>query len=356
MDGPRIGYRRSMKVVVVGATGNVGTSVVAALAAEPRVDEIVGVEKRPPDLEVPKVTWMAVDISADPLDDVVAGADVVVHVAWLLQPSHDERLLQRTNVAGTARLVAAMVRNRVPALVYASSVGTYAPGPVGVRVDESWPSTGVPTSQYSRQKAAVERLLDQVEQSHPELRVVRLRKALIFKPDAASEIKRFFLGPLAPTQLAGRVGLPFVPDDERLAFQTVHTKDVAEAYRLAVLSDASGAYNIAAEPVITPVILGQVLGAQPVGISPALLRAGAAVTYAARLLPAEPGWIDLAVNAPLMSTEKARIELGWQPVHSAVDTLEELFAGFARGAGMGTPPLVPEGAEAEQAARVGDPN
>lgn len=330
-----------MRVVVFGATGNVGTSVVASLVREPRVDHIVGVARREPAVDIPKVEWRTADVSRDPIDEVVEGADAVVHLAWAIQPSHDERLLHRVNVMGSARIFAACVRNAVPSIVYASSVGTYAPAPAGVRVDESWPNTGVATSQYSRDKAGVEYLLDRVEADHPETRIVRLRKALVFERTGASEIKRLFLGPLAPIRLIGRHGLPIVPSDDRLSFQVVHSADAAEAYRLAIVGDARGPFNIATTPIVTPDRLGEILGATPRRINPRLLHVAARVSHRLRLQPAEPGWVDLAVSAPLMDTTAARTMLGWTPTMSSTDTLRELLDGFACGTGSTTPPLEP---------------
>jgi UDP-glucose 4-epimerase len=330
-----------MRVVVFGATGNIGTSVLAALVGEPLVEQVVGVARRIPDAHLPKVVWRAADVSTDPLDDIVEGADAVVHLAWAIQPSHDDRLLRRVNVLGSARVFASAVRAQVPTLVYASSVGTYAPADAGERVDESWPNTGVPTSQYSRDKADVEYILDRVEEDHPEMRIVRLRKALVFKRAGASEVKRLFLGPLAPTRLIGRHGLPVVPRDDRLAFQVVHSHDAGEAYRLAVVGTERGPFNIATSPVVTPAVLAEILGARLAPISPRLLHAGARITHALRLQRAEPGWIDLAVSAPLMDTTAARTRLGWTPTMSSTETLHDLLAGFAVASGTETSPLHP---------------
>lgn len=225
-----------MRVVVVGATGNVGTAVVRALVADAEIDQVVGVARRLPGvtwLERPKTSWVALDISSDPLD-VVARADAVVHLAWKIQPSHDEEDMRRTNVAGTVRLLDAIATHRVPRLVYASSVGTYAPGPKRPPVDESWPATGVATSTYSRHKAAVETILDEFKRSHPDIAVARLRTSLVFQGTAASEVHRLFLGPLAPWCLP--TPLRLVPRIPTLVAQATHSDDIADAYRLAVLA------------------------------------------------------------------------------------------------------------------------
>src|SRR5829696_6124337 len=135
-----------MRVVVVGATGNVGTSLVRALAADPAVDTICGVARRLPSLEVENTDWLTADIARDELAPIFRGADVVVHLAWLIQPSHDLNALWRVNVEGSSRLLRAVAEAKVPALVYASSVGAYSAGPKDRFVDESWPVGGISTS------------------------------------------------------------------------------------------------------------------------------------------------------------------------------------------------------------------
>jgi len=169
------------RVVVVGATGNVGTSVVRALGGDAAVDEIVGVARRPPAAQAPKTTWVAADVEHSDLAAIFRGADCVVHLAWRIQPSYDVSSLRRTNVDGSARVFAAVAAAGAPSLVYASSVGAYSPGPKDRAVDESWPTDGTRTSFYARHKAEVERLLDRFESEHPDVRVVRMRPALIFK-------------------------------------------------------------------------------------------------------------------------------------------------------------------------------
>ncbi|HEX9967411.1 MAG TPA: NAD-dependent epimerase/dehydratase family protein, partial [Solirubrobacterales bacterium] len=224
------------RVVVIGATGNVGTSVLEALGQEPLVDEIVGVARRRPELEMPKTRWAEVDVAdRDGLVEVMRGANAAIHLAWAIQPSRDEATLARINVEGSERVFEAVVAAEVPALVYASSVGAYGPGPKDRAVDESWPTTGIPTSFYSRHKAAVEALLDGFEARHPGVRVVRLRPALIFKGEAASEIRRLFVGPFLPSALVRPGLIPVVPRIAGLRFQAVHSRDVGEAYRQAVV-------------------------------------------------------------------------------------------------------------------------
>jgi UDP-glucose 4-epimerase len=334
-----------VRVVVVGASGNVGTSLLRALGVEPAVDSVLGLARRIPGAEFPKTEWRQADIAQSPLRPHFDGADAVVHLAWQIQPGRDKQQLHEVNVDGSARVFRAAAAAGVGTLVYASSVGAYAPGPKDRRVDESWPTTGISTSFYSRHKAEVERLLDRFEHEHPDTRVVRLRPGLIFKREAGSGIRRLFAGPLLPSALVQRRLIPVVPAHPRLVFQAVHSDDVGQAYRLALVrGEARGAFNIAAEPVLDPQELGRVLGARPVRVPRAVLRGGAALSYHLRLQPSEPGWVDMGLAVPLMDMSRARTELGWTPERSSSEALLDLLEGIRSGAGIDTPPLEPGGA------------
>ena len=164
-----------MRVVVVGASGNVGTSLLRELADEPTVDSVVGLCRRVPEIRFPKVEWRAADVATTQLAPHFRGADAVVHLAWLIQPGRDRNLTRRVNVLGSERVFRAVSDASVGTLVYASSVGAYGQGPKDRQVDESWPTTGTQSSFYARDKATVERLLDRFEREQPGIRAVRLR-------------------------------------------------------------------------------------------------------------------------------------------------------------------------------------
>src|SRR3954447_13639023 len=288
------------RVVVTGATGNVGTSVVRALGADPSVEEIVGVARRLPSWQAPKVRWVSLDVARDDLSDVFAGADAVIHLAWLIQPSRDGAELERVNVGGSRRVFEACAAAGVPRVVHASSIGVYSPGPKDRAVDESWPREGVPSLFYSRHKVEAERILDEFEGRG--MRIVRLRPALIFKREAGPEIRRLFGGPFVPASLLPL--LPKLPLPDRLVAQCVHADDVAQAYRLAALDpEAHGAYNIAADPVLRP--------PRTAPIPPKVVRTAADLTFRAHLQPAPPGWVDMGLSVPIMDTTRAREHLHW---------------------------------------------
>ena len=336
-DSPGPGRR----VVVVGATGNVGTSVVQALAEDPSVASILGVARRPPQWSAPRTDWAQADIERDDLGGLFHGADVVIHLAWLLQPTHSPLITWRTNVGGSVRVFQAVADAGVPALVYASSVGAYSPGPKDKPVDEQWPTDGWPTASYTREKAYLERSLDAFERAHPDIRVARLRPGFIFKRESASQQRRLGIGPLLPHWLVRPGLVPFVPDLPGLRFQVMHTDDAAQAYRLAALSEARGAFNIGAEPVVDAALLAECLGARAVRIPAWPVRTALWLAWHLHLVPASPYLFDIFLRLPIMDTTRARTELGWSPRYSSREAIEEVLGGMRDGAGMSTPPLAP---------------
>jgi nucleoside-diphosphate-sugar epimerase len=331
----------SVRVVVTGATGNVGTAVVDALRADAAVTEIVAIARRAPDRMPPKTRFVRADVAAEDLTPHLRGADALVHLAWMFQPTHRPEVTWQANAVGSARVFESAAEAGVGAVVHASSVGAYSPAP-GRRVRESWPTHSLPSAGYGREKAYVERVLDAFEARHPDTRVVRLRPAFIFQRSAATEQRRIFAGPLLPNPLLRRGRLPVVPWPSGLRFQALHATDVAEAYRLAVTGDARGAFNAAAEPVVDASVIGELLGARTVPVPGKAARAALSALWHLHAVPAEPALLDLVLGLPLLDTTRIRNELGWEPKISSVEAMREVIAGMVDFAGGDTPTLRPD--------------
>ena len=269
---------------------------------------------------------------------MLRGVDAVIHLVWAIQPNRDEAELHRINVRGTQNMLAAAAEAGVRQVVCASSVGAYSPAPKDRLTDENWPARGIATSHYSRHKGEQEELLDDFERRYPEIRVARLRPGLIFQSDAGSEIGRYFLGPLVPRSILNKLSLPLIPLPAEFSFQVVHADDIADAYWRVVDQRAEGAFNIAADPVVTPELLAGLLGARRIlNIPVKAVRAVVGLTWAAGLQATDPGWIDMAAGAPLMDTTRAREVLGWEPKRSSLRAFQDVLDGSANR--QASPPL-----------------
>ena len=332
-----------MKILVTGGSGNIGSAVVRELAAGGH--EVLAVARRRP--VVPRtsahstVEWRCVDVSRDDLDQHVVDVDAVVHLAWKMQPTHRPQETWETNAVGTRRLLEALARRGSPPLVVASSVAAYSPVDHDHPVDETWATDGASPAAYCREKAYVERLLDGYQGTAPHARVVRIRPAFVFQRSAGSEQRRIFGGPLARPALFERRHLPAVPVPRGLRFQAVHAGDVARAMATAVEREVSGAFNLAGDGVLDRQALGEVLGAATVAVPPRLVRSAIDAAWTLRAAPVPGDLFSGLMALPLMSTERARRELGWTPQHTAAKALTALLEGAASRAGSDLPPLRP---------------
>jgi UDP-glucose 4-epimerase len=340
-----VGYGREMRVVVIGASGNVGTATIDALLQQPSITQVVAVARRLPDpggpAIRPEVEWRSADIRHDPLDPLVDGADAVIHLAWLFHPSHRPEKTWDNNVIGTVRLLDAVERTRVPALVVSSSVAAYSPRESADRVDESWPTHGTSAAAYTREKAYVERLLDGFEARVPACRVVRMRPAFIFHERAASQQRRLFAGPLLPGSLVRPALIPVLPLPAGLLLQTVQAGDIGRAFAAAVESDVAGPFNLCADELLDAADLAEIFDARPVTVPPPVVKAVLTAAWTVHAVPAAPDLFDALMRVPVMSNTRAKADLGWEPRVSASDAIRQFLAGLQGGAGYPTPPLDP---------------
>lgn len=333
-----------MLIVITGATGNIGSAAVRELSHAGH--DVVGVARRSPggpDEWAEGVSWVERDVAKDPLEDVVAGADAVVHLAWQFQPTHDPEQTWAVNAVGTGRVLDAAVTAGVSTIVAASSIAAYSPVDHDTPVDERWATDGTSAAAYCREKAYVERLLDVVEAERPEQRVVRLRPAFVFQRSASSEQRRIFGGPLARPALFARGRIPVVPVPRGLRFQAVHAGDVARAISAIVESDFRGPVNLSGSGLLRRAEVGQVLGARTVEVPPAVVRAGLASGFSTRVLPAPPELFDAFMRLPVLDTGLARRELGWEPEHTAADAVATFLSGVELRGGSDMPPLHRDG-------------
>ena len=331
-----------MRVVITGATGMVGSTVTRVLAADPHVTGVVGLARRIPDVDIDGVTWQSADMRGDDLHGAFRGADAVIHLAWMIHPAWSPSATWAANVGGAHRVLRAAAEAGVGVLAYSSSLGAYGPGPADRGpVDESWPTTGIPGLPYGREKAALEAMCARLAAERPGMRVVRLRAGFVMKRENAARMRQVMLGPLPRAATSSKLpAMPWVPE---LKAQGLHAEDFAEAFRLAVVGDARGAYNVVDETVMDARTVARLLGARAVRFPFPLARGAVAAAFHARAQPTHPGWIDLLREAPLLECSRAHRDLGWRPRIPAESALSELLGALSENTDGDTPPLAADG-------------
>jgi len=329
-----------MRIAVTGATGNIGTALLRRLAHEGEHD-VVGLARRLPAAgRGGEAEWRSVDLTTDgavpTLLDAFRGVDAVVHLAWGFQPSHDLAYLEELGVGGTRRVLQAVAEAGVGHLVHMSSMGAYSPKSDDEPVDESWPTGGVRSSRYSVHKAAAERLLDAHEAAHDTL-LSRMRPGIVGQRTAGSALLRYGVPGVVPSSLLDHV--PVLPLDRGLRVPMVHADDVADAIVRELGLGRGGAFNLAADPPVTPDVIGEVLGARVVHVPSPVLRAAMSLAWHARLQQVDTGWLDMGFALPLLDSGRARRELGWSPTVDAVSVFREVVEGMRKRASGPTPVL-----------------
>ncbi|ORW40583.1 epimerase [Mycobacterium paraense] len=320
-----------LTVAVTGPTGEIGISAVTALEREPAVDTIIGMARRPFDpvsCGWQKTVYQRGDIlDRDAVDALVAQADVVVHLAFIIMGSREES--SRINLQGTRNVFEAAVAAKRPRrLVYTSSVAAYgyhSDNPVPLTEDV--PTRGSAEHYYSAQKAACEALLADITKDSS-LEVFVLRPCIVAGPKATALADAMpwnqLPGPLRAISKVAPMLKPVVPDPG-IPLQLVHHDDVAEAIALAATAPAPpGAYNIAGDGVVTVSEVAKALGGRPVRVPAVAASAASAAISRVPFVPSMLEWLHVARTSVVMDTTKARTELGWRPVHSAQETLAAL--------------------------------
>jgi nucleoside-diphosphate-sugar epimerase len=335
--------KTGLTVAITGPTGDIGRALLRELDRSPEVEKIVGMARRPFDpaeLGLEKTEYRRGDIlDPDSLNELVDGADVLVHLAFVILGGRDET--QRVNLEGTRNVFEAALNSGVKRFVYTSSVAAY-----GFHDDNPQPLTeevapkGTDEFYYSAQKAELERELHRmVDGSDVDTYV--FRPCIVAGEDAVTLVEAM----TEQLQLGGRLpqitrfleSVPFlapVLPDPGNPFQLVHHDDVAQALVAAIAGRGEpGIYNLAADDTIQVRDLASALGWYSVPIPGLTVELAAQAVARIPFAPAEMSWINALRVPVLMDCSKAKEKLGWQPRYDTRETLEQTVAG-ARAEGV----------------------
>lgn len=327
-----------LEVVVTGPTGTFGEGLVPLLEAAPAVGEVVGVARSPFDPAERgwhKMTYRQGDVrDPDLLAEAFEGADVVVHLAFIVVGNASAATIRAINVDGTINVFRAAAAVCASRFVYASSLAAYGfhpDNPVGM--DEDWPRRPAERFFYAQEKAELEALLEDEAEAHPEVDLYLLRPPVVLGPHAVGG-KGALLERIVPLlgaagSLVRRSPVPLPALAPELPMQFIHEDDVGTALLQCVLgAGPPGAYNIAGDGVVTPAEMARELGLRPIGVPGApvakLARGLAALPYPG-FVPPVAGWAEALSHPAVMDTTKAKEQLGWAPRYSGIEAFRSML-------------------------------
>jgi nucleoside-diphosphate-sugar epimerase len=325
----------NLTVAVTGPTGTFGFGLMPLLQQDARIARIVGIARRPFDASAhgwTKLTYRQGDVrDRAALEDAFQGADVVVHLAFMITGAASRETIRQINVEGTLNAFRAAAAAGARRFVYASSIAAYGfhgDNPVGMT--EAWPARPAAHLFYAREKAEIERRLAEESRGHAGIGLYVLRPPIVLGPHAvgAKEIVPARLAPLLRRLggLRGRVPLPVITPPVPVQF--IHEADVGQAFLLCILgAGPPGVYNITGDGVLSGAELLRELGFTPIPAPAALLRAAARGVAAVPFAPAFAGWAEVMSHASIMDAGKAERELGWRPRYSSLEALRDTVNG-----------------------------
>jgi nucleoside-diphosphate-sugar epimerase len=322
-----------LKVAVTGPTGTFGFGLMPRLQADERIEHVVGIARRPFDPLAHGWTKLAYERGdvRDPeaLEAAFAGADVVVHLAFMITGNATRATIRAINVDGTLNAFRAAAAVGAKRFVYASSVAAYGfhadnPQPL----TEDWPVRPAAHLFYAQEKAEIEHALADASAAHPELGLYLLRPPIVLGPHAVGA-KELLPGPLAPIARGvasgvRRLPVPLPVPMPGLPIQFVHEDDVGQALLLSIVgAGPPGAYNIAGEGVLSGADVARELGLAPLPAPRRVVQAGARAIAALPFAPPMAEWAEAIGRPAIMDSSKARRELGWEPRFSGLEALRD---------------------------------
>lgn len=305
-----------MRYVITGGSGYIGSRLVERLARDEATERIVICDVRPPRTARPKVVYERLDVTDRA--DVRAllereRPDTLVHLAFVLNPIHDQDAMYEIDVNGTSNVLEGAAAADIDHVLVTSSATAYGAFPDNpVPIDEEHPVRGVPDFEYARDKAESDRICQLWAARHPERTMTIVRPCVVFGPTVENFIVRLLTKQPFLADLGGE------PPD----VQFVHEDDLVDALVGLLEGRHGGAFNVAGDGAMTLRQCAEVIGLPVRRVPRRLYWRLAAALWRLRLSEAPPGYLHFVVNPWMVSNAKLKATLGWEPRYTSRETFE----------------------------------
>jgi UDP-glucose 4-epimerase len=329
-----------MKYLITGGSGYIGSRLIGLLAERDDTERIVIADVRPPAVSRPKATYVRMDIRDRTMRSLLESEqpDALVHLAFVLNPMHDEQTMYDIDVNGTQNVLDAASGAEIKHLLVASSTTAYGAWPDNpVPLTEEHPVRGMPNYEYARDKTEIDRMCQLWAATHPDAVMTIVRPTIVFGPTVDNYIIRFWQN------------APFIPliDGADTELQYVHEEDVVEALSRLLQSRSAGIFNLTADGTVTLSETAALAGLKTRPVRYGLYRRIAAIFWGLRIPRAEapPGQLDFLRFPWIASNDKIKAELDWTPRYTSRQTVEIALGAKGllaqRGGGVAPPQPAP---------------
>ncbi len=302
-------------VVVTGAASLLGRRTIDLVAADPAVQRIIALDRRPLPRPAPGVEAHVLDLAVTDLKPLFEGATSVLHLAQASGPEPlaegelgdgalGRRVLDAASAVGAGHVVL---------LSSAIAYGAWANNPVPITEDAPLrPNPGVPAAS---EKADLERSAAEWRDSHPGATVAVLRPTVTVAAEGNGWLAK---------ALARSSSLPLTDDDPPGQFLDV--ADLAAAVDLARRTRLDGPRNVAPDGWISGDTIRSLAGGAPrVRLPERLALRLAGFRWRWRLAPTPPSLLPFTVHPWVIANDRLKAD-GWVPTASN----EEAYVGAHR--------------------------
>jgi len=305
-----------MKIGITGVSGYIGQMLLGYLEEDPEVTQILGIDINPSPKILKKLEFIKKDIRSKELVNLFRELDVLVHLAFIVEPVRDKKVIYDINVKGSINVLKACEECSIPQIVVASSIAAYGIIPKGTPyLEESTPLKGNARSYYAHTKRLMEEELDKFEKRNPGVVITKLRPSVLMGPVCYNFSHEFFAWPFMIDRLGG-AKLPIV-----------HEQDAVKAFYLALKKKRHGAFNISIPEPVPVTIFAALIGKKRIPLPNIVIRGMLSALWELRISKFSPDWAALLIYShyPSIRIERARKDLGWEPHFVPKETIQSQF-------------------------------
>jgi len=310
------------KVAITGVTSYFASTLLPFLQADPDVDEIIGIGRKPWPGGYDKLTYFREDIRSEKLFEIFRGVDTVYHLAFVVGEIHDKKSTLDININGSRNVFKACAENKVKKVIYTSSMTAYGSHRDNILgfTEESLLRRNE-DNYYNSSKIDVENFVTEFFSHYPDIILTVLRAGLLVGPNINNMFSDLWT-----------MKITALPAGRTTHNQMISEQDLGEAMYLAFKKELPGIYNVAADDAVPTRSCFKAAGAVVIPLPTFLLKIIANLAFKLHLFPASEGWVSVGEYTIFCNNEKFKKAADWKPKHSSREAFEQFLRSRKRDA------------------------